>query len=188
VVDEAMSTLQERIGNERRRLRLVRQRMAAGIEAQAGDDAAYVPFYVAVADYIDTTMQRLHDQDVKMGNMIREKVDEVDVQVENALEELAERLRGAEAHLKPFLEARDELREKGIAALESFEAAGKAYSDFIVANMGHHGATSDLSAKLFSLADWEHMAGITDAQQREDEELYQRVLDASPDAVTHISA
>ena len=102
-----MATLMERIGNERKRLRLVRQRMVAGLEAKANGDEAYVPFYVAVGDYIDTTMQRLHDQDVKMGKMIVEKVDEVDDAVEKALGELEERLKGANAHLKPFLEARD---------------------------------------------------------------------------------
>lgn len=182
-----MATLMERIGNERKRLRLVRQRMVAGLEAKANGDEAYVPFYVAVGDYIDTTMQRLHDQDVKMGKMIVEKVDEVDDAVKKALGELEERLEGANAHLKPFLEARDELRERGAAALDTFESAAKEYSDFIAANMGHHSATNDLCAKLFSTADWEYMAGITDAQQQQDQEMFQRVLDASPDTVTHIS-
>jgi len=182
-----MATLMERIGNERKRLRLVRQRMAAGLEAKANGDEAYVPFYVAVADYIDTTMQRLHEQDVKMGKMILEKVEEVDDSVEKALGELEERLEGAKAHLKPFLAARDELRERGAAALGAFEVVAQEYSDFIVANMGHHGATNDLCAKLFSPTDWEYMAGITDEQQQQDKEMFQRVLDASPDTVTHIS-
>ena len=65
-----MTTLMERIGNERRRLRNVRQRMAAAIEAQANGDERFVPFYVAAADYIDETMQRLHEQDVKMGKKL----------------------------------------------------------------------------------------------------------------------
>ena len=105
-----MTTLMERIGNERRRLRNVRQRMAAAIEAQAKGDEGFVPFYVAAADYIDETMQRLHKQDVKMGKMIVEKVDEVDDTVKQALKELDDRLEGAKDHLKPFLAARDALR------------------------------------------------------------------------------
>jgi len=183
-----MTTLQERIGNERRRLREVRLKMVAAIEAQAGGDTAYVPFYVAVADYIDATMQRLHDQDVKMRNMIVEKVATMDESVEKALGELDERLEGAKAHLKPFLEARDRLKETGAEALEKFEQVGKEYSDFIVANMGHHGATTDLAGKLFKPADWEFMAGISDEQARKDEDLFQRVVESSPDAVKHISA
>ncbi len=131
--------------------------------------------------------QRLHEQDVKMGKMILEKVDEVDDAVKKALGELEERLEGAKAHLKPFLEARDALRERGAAALEAFEVVAQEYSDFIVANMGHHGATNDLCAKLYSPADWEYMAGITDEQQKQDEDMFKRVLDSSPDTVTHIS-
>ena len=182
-----MTTLRERIGNERRRLREVRLKMVAAIEAKAGGDEAYVPFYVAVADYIDTTMQRLHDQDVKMRNMIVEKVEQVDDSVEKALGELDERLEGAKAQLEPFLEARDALKEKGAEALEKFEQVGKEYSDFVVANMGHHGATTDLAAKLFSPADWEYMAGVSDEQVQQDEDLFKRVVDASPDTVKHIS-
>ena len=182
-----MTTLQERIANERRRLREVRLKMVAAIEAKAGSDEAYVPFYVATADYIDATMQRLHDQDIKMRNMIVEKVGEMDESVEKALSELDERLEGAKAQLKPFLEARDALKEKGAEALEKFEQIGKEYSDFIVANMGHHGGTTDLAAKLFSPADWEYMAGITDEQQNKDEDLFRRVVESAPDAVKHIS-
>ncbi len=181
-----MTTLQERIASERRRLRLVRMKMLAAIEKQAQGDADYVPFYVAAADYIDATMQRLHDQDVKMREMILEKVEKVDDYVETAIGELDARLEGAEAHLKPFLEARDKLREQGIEALEAFEKIGKEYSDFIVANMGHHGSTSDLAAKLFSTADWEFMAGVSEEQQKKDEELFERVEETSPESVKHV--
>jgi hypothetical protein len=178
-----MTTLMERIGNERRRLRNVRQRMAAAISAQANGSHEFVPFYVAAADYIDTTMQRLHEQDVKMGKMIVDKADEVDDQIKQALKELDDRLEGAKAHLTPFLAARDALRECGVEALEDFEAAAKKYSDFIVANMGHHGATNDLSAKLFKPADWEYMAGISAEQSTQEESLFGRVVDTMPEGV-----
>ena len=41
--------------------------MAIGIAAQASGDAGYVPFYVAAADFIDTAMRRLHEQDVDLS-------------------------------------------------------------------------------------------------------------------------
>ena len=182
-----MTTLQERIAGERRRLRLVRQKMVGAIEDGVQSDDKYVPFYVATADYIDATMQRLHEQDVKMRDMIVEKVGEIDDSVEQALSELDARLEGAKAHLEPFLQARDALVEKGAEALADFEKIGKEYSDFIVANMGHHGATANLAAKLFSPGDWEYMAGITDEQQAQDQDLFQRVVDLAPESVRHIS-
>jgi hypothetical protein len=178
----------ERIGNERRRLRTVRQNMIAAIEQKSRGDEAYVPFYIAVADYIDATMQRVHAQDVKMDDMIREKVETMDAGVEKALAELQERLDGAKKHLKPFLAARDTLKQQGREALEDFEKTGKEYSDFIVANMGHHPPTADLGAKLFSTEDWEYMAGITDEDVERETALFDRVEETLPDNVKNINS
>lgn len=175
-----MTTLMERIGNERRRLRGVRQRMAAALEKKANGDEKFVPFYIAAADYIDVTMQRLHDQDVKMGKMVVEKVDKVDDAVKEMMEELERRLEGAKAHLKPFLAARDQLREKGASALENFESAAKEYSDFIAANMGHQRSTNDIAGKIFTPADWEYMAGVSDEQQAQEQALYKQVVESMP--------
>jgi len=183
-----MTTLQERIGNERIRLRTVRQKMLAAIEQKANGDESFVPFYIAAVDYIEAAMARLHGQDVRMGDMIREKVDTIDDNVKQGLEELKNRLTGAEQHLKPFLAARDALKEQGAAALDNFEKEGKAYSDFIVANMGHHGPTNDLSVKLFSLEDWEYMAAITDAEVEHEARLFDNVVDSTPDGLEEAAA
>ena len=183
-----MTTLQERSGKERRRLRAVRQNMIAAIEQGSGGEEAYVPFYIAAADYIDATMQRLHVQDIRMGDMIREKAESVDAGVEKALAELDERLQGAKEHLKPFLAARDALKKEGHAALERFEKAGQVYSDFVVASMGHHGATSDLSVKLFSTTDWEYMAAITDDEIEREASLFDSVQGRIPSSLNNISA
>lgn len=176
-----MTTLQERIGNERRRLREIRMNMLAAIEQKANGDESFVPFYIASADYIDATMERLHEQDVKMGDMIREKADPAEDNIDEAIGQLEARLQGAKEHLKPFLAARDELREKGAAALDLFEHAGRVYSDFIVANMGHHDASSELSAKLFSPADWEYMANITDDEVAKEQKLFERAAACKPE-------
>lgn len=183
-----MTTLMERIGNERKRLKSVRMNMLAAIEQKSSGDKAYVPFYIAAANYIDATMQRVHVQDVKMDEMIRDKVETMDASVEKALAELAARLDGAKEHLKPFLGARDALKDKGGEALDLFETEGKKYSDFIVANMGHHPPTADLGAKLFSVEDWEYMAGITDEDVDRETALFNRVQETTPDSIKNISA
>ena len=81
----------------------IRQNMVAAIEKKAEGNETFVPFYVASADYIDATMARLHEQDVKMGDMIREKADPVKDDIEKAIGQLEARLQGAKDHLKPFL-------------------------------------------------------------------------------------
>jgi chemotaxis response regulator CheB len=178
-----MTTLREKVAGERRRLKSVREAMTTAVARKSGGDASFVPFYVAVADYIETSMGRLHAQDVKMGNMIREKLGKLDAQAEKALRELDERLAGNQDHLKAFSAAKLALKTGGPAALEAFEAVGAAYSNFIVTNMGHHGATTELAQRLFTTADWDYMAGVTDEETRVEQQLYARVFAALPAAL-----
>ena len=175
-----MSTLQERIAGERRRLRTVRQKLSAAVEQTAAGNAAWAEFYTAVGDYMEAAMERLHDQDVKMGDMIREKVETIDDSVTQALAELEERLAGNQQRLQDMLAARDALRDQGAAAIDRFEGAAREFTDFIVRNMGHHGATTELAAKLFKPDDWEHMAGITDEAMAREVALFEKVESATP--------
>ncbi len=172
--------LRERVANERRRLKSVREALSTALTEGAGGDAGYVPFYIAAADYMEAAMHRLHIQDVRMGDMIRSKLGAVDAGAKKALAELDERLGGNQRHLNAFLAARDALKQQGAAALERFEKVSRDYTGFITANMGHHGATTELAQKLFSLDDWAYMAGITDEETRNEEKLYQRVFAAVP--------
>lgn len=172
--------LQERVANERRRLKSVRQALSAALAQGAGQDAAYVPFYLAVADYIDASMHRLHIQDVRMGEMIRSKVPTLDAKAQQGLAELAERLDGNQKHLQAFLEARNRLRQDGAPALSHFEKVGRDYTGFITANMGHHGATTELAQSLFSMDDWAYMASVSDDESRREQALYEKVFAAVP--------
>lgn len=175
-----MTTLQERIAGERRRLRNVRQKLSAAVAQTSRGNAEWTPFYTAVGDYMEAAMERLHAQDVKMGNMIRDKVERVDAKVQQALDELDERLAGNQQRLDELLSARDALKEQGAAAVERFEAAAREFTDFIVRNMGHHGGTTDLAGKLFKPADWEFMAGITDEDMAREVALFDKVESATP--------
>jgi len=172
--------LSERVANERRRLKSVRQALSAAVAQGAGNDAAYVPFYVAIADYMDAAMHRLHIQDVRMGEMIRSKLGTLDERARKALAELDERLNGNQQHLNSLLQGRDRLRTEGVAALSQFEKVSADYTGYIVANMGHHGATTELAQSLFSVDDWAYMAGVSDEESRREQALYEKVFAALP--------
>lgn len=172
--------LRERVANERRRLKSVRQALSAAIEQGSAGDPAFVPFYLAVAEYMEAAMHRLHIQDVRMGEMIRSKLGKPDANAKEALQELDDRLTGNQKHLQKFLDARDVLRRDGAAALSNFEQVSRDYTNFITANMGHHGATTELSQKLFTLDDWAFMAGITEEETRREQAFYDKVFAAVP--------
>ena len=173
--------LREHISNERRRLREVREALSRSVEDLSEKGDQYPPFYLAIGAYLEASMERLHAQDVKMGDMIRQKATDKDPnQVEQALSELEERLTGNQEHLKKFLAARDELAEKGAEAIAGFEAVARDYTRYIVANMGHHGATTDLAQELFSQDDWVHMAGVTDDDMAREQALHDQVEKSLP--------
>jgi hypothetical protein len=172
--------LRERVANERRRLKSVRTALSTALARGSGGDKAYVPFYSAIADYMDAAMHRLHIQDIRMGEMIRDKLGTVGPAEKAALAELAERLTGNQQHLEAFLEAAAKLKSHGTTSLGAFEQVSREYTDFITRNMGHHGATTDLAQKLFSFDDWAYMASINEAEASREQQLYERVFETAP--------
>lgn len=172
--------LNERVANERRRLKSVRQALSAAVARGAGRDAAYLPFYVAIGDYMEAAMHRLHIQDVRMGEVIRRKLGALSASQEHALGEMDERLAGNQRHLARFIDARNALRAQGIAALPEFEAVSRDYTTYITTNMGHHGPSTDLARELLTRDDWVWMAGITPEETQREEQLYKDVFAALP--------
>lgn len=181
-----MTTLSEQIAGERRRLKSVRQLLTAAVARKSDGNPSFVPFYVALGDYMEAAMERLHAQDIKMGDMIRRKLVTLDDKAVQALDELHERLTGNHAHLAVFSAAKSALQSEGVDALERFEQASAAYTAYIMANMGHHGGTTELAAKLFSEADWAYMAGITEAETRLEQQLYDRAFALLPAALADL--
>lgn len=181
-----MTTQSEQIAGERRRLKSIRQLLTAAVARKSGGDPSFVPFYVALGEYMEAAMDRLHAQDLKMGDMIRRKLVTLDDKAKQALDELHERLTGNQAHLTVFSAAKSALQSEGVDALERFEQASAAYTAYIMANMGHHGGTTELAAKLFSEAEWAYMAGITEAETTREQELYARAFALLPAALADL--
>ena len=171
-----MTTLSERVAGERRRLRHVRQALTAATASPAGDAGDRRTFYIAIGDYFEAAMERLHEQDIRMGDMLQLKADMQDPANVQAMAELDERLAGNQLHLQRLLAARDHLRAQAADAQSEFEAAGGAYAAFIVANMGHHAGTANLAQALFDQSDWEHMTLVSEAAQRREMALFDAVF------------
>jgi hypothetical protein len=185
--DTPAMTLREKVAGERRRLKSVREVLTAAVARKSGGDGLFAPFYIAIGDYIETSMGRLHAQDVKMGNMIRAKLGTLDAPSTQALRELDERLAGNQEHLRALSAAKENLAARNDPAnLASFEAVGAAYTNYIVANMGHHGGTTDLAGRLFTPADWDYMAGVSDEETRTEEQQYARVFGTLPPALNDL--
>ena len=130
-------------------------------------------------------MRRLHAQDIRMGDMLRERVDLSNPANRRALDELAQRLSGNQDHLVKMLAARDALREQGAEALATFERDAGAYAEFIVTNMGHHPGSTNLAQKLFSTEDWAAMANLSEEATEREQALHADVFAAKPPSVRY---
>ena len=175
-----MTTLSERIAGERSRLKQVRQALTAAAAQPAASTEDRSAFYIAIGDYFEASMDRLHEQDIRMGDLLRAKADMTQPDNLQALAELDERLAGNQHHLKNMLAARDQLRASGAAAQSDFESAGGAYARYIVENMGHHPGTTNMARDLFTADDWEHMAFASDEAQANEKDLHGQVFACVP--------
>lgn len=178
-----MTSLMERVAGERRRLRQVRQALTAATNQKSGGDASWAPFYLAVTEYFEAAMERLHEQDIRMGKMLCDYIDTEDADNQAALAELDARLEGLNAHHAGLLAARDALVADASGALEKFEDVGGAYAEYMFTNMGHHAGTADLAGKHFSRQDWEHMTMVSEAARQQEQVLYDKVFAALPDGL-----
>lgn len=175
-----MSELREKVANERRRLKQVRQALSAAIDDGAREDPEFVPYYIAIANYMETSMGRLHIQDVRMGEMLRERVP---AEKQGALSELDRRLDGNQQHLKTFLSSRDALKSDGVSAIRKFEKASQAYTDYIKSQMGHHGGSTDLAGEYLTQDDWNFMAHTSDEAMAKEQVLFDKVFAIQPESV-----
>jgi hypothetical protein len=172
----------ESIMNERGRLRTAHEMLKAAL-ALDGRDESFVPFYLAVADYMEISMGRLHDQDIRMLDRLGAAMAPLDAESEQIIAEVHRRLEGNQAYLAQFLACRSALREDGTPAVDKFEEVSAAYIDFIHENMGHHAPSTDLARQHLTEDDWVEMADLDESYFVKERALYESVLQTRPSLV-----
>jgi len=177
-----MKSAIESIMTERGRLRTAHEMLHAAL-AEEVRDAAFVPFYIAVADYMEASMGRLHDQDVKMLQRLDAAVEPTDSQAKEIIAEVYRRLDGNQEHLRNFLACRTDLQSDAASAVDKFEQTGRAYIDFIHNRMGHHAPSTDLARQFFVEDDWVAIADIDQTYLSKEEALYESMLRTRPGRV-----
>ena len=183
-----MASLREQVGKERERLVKVRKALSASLEQTTAHGPEYVPFYIAVAKYIEASMARLHAQDERMAEMLPKKAPKMEAAVQEMLKDVHERLEGSRTHLQALADARKVLESKGASAIGNFETVGRGYTDYIKTRMGHQARPSDLARSLFSEDDWTYMAGATDEDIAREQRLFDQVFATVPSSLKDIAA
>jgi hypothetical protein len=169
-------TILERLVYERHRIKAVVEALLAALEQGAGGNAAYLPFYLAVGQYVEAAMYRLHVQGVRMVEMIHSKLGEPDTATGKVLLDVEQALADNQRHLADLTGARERLEHEGAAALGAFEQVGRGFAGFLTGNIDHHKQVWQLAQKLFSVDDWAYGAGITEEEIQHERILYDRVF------------
>jgi len=174
----------ESLMGERGRLRTTHEMLQAALEIEPRDES-FVPFYIAVGNFMEASMGRLHSQDVRMLARLGEKLGVASAAEAEIIAEVHRRLDGNREHLQRFLACKTALETDGAdsVAVEAYESTSRAYIDYIHNRMGHHAPSTDLARRLFDESDWVAVADMDAAYFAEERKLYDAVQKTRPDRV-----
>jgi hypothetical protein len=166
-----MSEAQSKIVMQRERMRLgqVRKSFAAGLDQHAKSSDVSMEFFATCVDYIKASMDRLHDQDQRIHDILKPHVTANDSEGKAILANLDMRLTKSRDALAKLVVARDAYRAKGAIGWADFKANVDMFMDvyFNVLLKGQH-STIEMQRKVFTDSTWDDVAGVTqDSQQIE---------------------
>jgi hypothetical protein len=153
-----------RLHTQRERMRLgqVRKAFVAGLEFQASGTAVQIEFFAACVDYIKAAMDRLHDQDQRIHDILKPHIAANDNGGTDILANLDFRLSKSREALTKLVAARDAYRSKGPAGWADFKATADMFMDvyFNILMKGQH-STIEMQEKIFTEETWNTVAGIS---------------------------
>ncbi len=164
------------IGRERRRQIQVRKAFEAGLAKSVDDAIGLAEFYLACGDYIVWSMARLHDQDQRIHDLLKERLDPHLIEVHEQLAGLNERQGKSRAFTEEFQRAVAALRRKGTSGRAEFEKAAQAFADLFNSLMApRKNPFQEHTDVLFTESDWIDIAGVTTDSLDEERGLYKQV-------------
>lgn len=169
------------IGRERRRMIQVRKAFETCLAQR--DDDAHDPtdFYLACGDYIVWTMARLHDQDQRIHDLLKERLDPGLTDVHEQLAGLNDRQAKSRAFTAEFQQAVTALRNVGPSGRSEFETAAQAFVDLFTTLMApRKNPFQEHTDVLFTDSDWIDIAGVSNESLAEEQELYELVEATAP--------
>jgi|GEM_PF-6491777 len=180
-INESRSVMQR----ERMRLGQVRKSFAAGVEQLAAGKTVAIEFLAAGVDYIQASMDRLHDQDQRIHDILKPHA--LSSEEMAVLAHLDTRLAKSRAALAQLIAARDAFRAGQGADAPAFQATVAHFMDvyFNVLLKGQH-STLEMQNKIFTDSTWNDVAGVTQDSRVVEATLFAEVkkhapADADPD-------
>ncbi len=170
----------ERLMYERNRMRSVCDMLSAALDQWRDGGPLRVPFYLALAQYIEIAMHRLYIQAVRAEEILFTRLHGTDMAAVSGYSAFHESLLANQRYIASLRRVRERLEQEGSAALESFEAVARDYIAFILANLGTYAGVQQLMQESFSIDDWAYIGSIADEEIRREQSLHDRVMALAP--------
>jgi len=162
------------IGRERRRQIQVRKALEVCLgDAARQDHYDLAEFYLACGDYLLWSMDRLHDQDQLIHNLLRERLDPAATAPRKALAELEDRQAQSRDIVRRFRLALEKLRREGRRGLKAFETAARRFTNtFRSLLKPRRNPFEEHTDRLFKDRDWLAIAWANEQSRSDEQTLF----------------
>jgi len=173
------------IGHERRRQIQVRKALEAALVRPDRDGHYDLPeFYLACGDYLVWSMDRLHDQDQLIHDLLRERLPERERDARQALASLGHRQQQSRELVRVFRNAVERLRCQGRRGLRAFETTTrrftKTFTELLAPRRNPFEKHTD---QLFKARDWVAIAWASSDSRRSEQVLFTAVQLYAPEGI-----
>jgi len=172
------------IARERRRQIQVRKSFEAALMLDEGQRTGLSGFYTACGVYLVYSLDRLHDQDQIIHDLLAQRIPAGDTQAHRGLAELNGRQEKTRGVVAAFGKAVEALKKAGEKGRQTFEQAGTRFIDACNTLMApRRNPFFRYTDSLFSEADWVRIAAVSDESRALEAELFARVRQHAPQGI-----
>lgn len=180
-----MSDPRADIGHERRRQIQVRKALEAVLSrAERAGYHGLAEFYLACGDYLVWSMDRLHDQDQLIHDLLRERLPASEREASKALAGLGSRQQQSRELVRVFRNAVERLRCQGRRGVHAFETAArrftKTFTELLAPRRNPFEKHTD---RLFKARDWVAIAWVSDDSRRAEQVRFTAVQLYAPEGI-----
>ncbi len=160
----------------------VRKAFEAGLAKDAEQRNKLTSFYAACARYLVYSMDRLHDQDQIIHDLLAERIPASDETAHQGLAELNARQSASRVVVQTFRQALDALDQAGADGGQAFEQAATLFVDAFNSMMApRRNPFFRYTDSLFIDEDWVRIADASDEFHATESRLFTQVKEEAPD-------
>jgi hypothetical protein len=169
------------IARERRRQIQVRKAFEAGLALAEQADRDLSAFYLACAEYMVFSMDRLHEQDQYIHDLLKQRIPIEDGDAHERLDVLEERQGKSRELMETFRHGMEKFRQAGRDGIQAFEKGARQFTAKFTSLLAprknpFHKHTDE----LFTEEDWVVIAGVSEDSLGREAELFVAVQRAAP--------